>query len=97
LVPSPCREKLDVTVYTVPPGGVVGLAVNAEVGLIWLVGVRRGEEAAPGIENSIGMKLVLIETGKFTIGSPADEKGRTRTRGSARWRYRGHSTWESTK
>jgi formylglycine-generating enzyme required for sulfatase activity len=28
------------------------------------------------IENSIGMKLVRIPAGKFTMGSPADEKGR---------------------
>src|ERR1700752_1728774 len=28
------------------------------------------------IENSIGMKLVLIPRGKFKMGSPGDEKGR---------------------
>jgi formylglycine-generating enzyme required for sulfatase activity len=30
------------------------------------------------IENSIGMKLVLIPPGKFTMGSPKDEKGRNK-------------------
>jgi formylglycine-generating enzyme required for sulfatase activity len=30
----------------------------------------------PRITNSIGMKLVLIPKGKFTMGSPASEKGR---------------------
>jgi formylglycine-generating enzyme required for sulfatase activity len=30
----------------------------------------------PEITNSIGMKLVLIPAGKFTMGSPNDEQGR---------------------
>jgi WD40 repeat protein/formylglycine-generating enzyme required for sulfatase activity len=38
---------------------------------------KEREGASPRqIENSIGMKLVLILAGKFTMGSPANEKGR---------------------
>src|SRR5262249_15408153 len=36
----------------------------------------KGQRPLREIENSIGMKLVLIPQGKFTMGSPGGEKGR---------------------
>src|SRR5262249_41204846 len=36
---------------------------------------------APEITNSIGMKLVLIPAGKFRMGSPPDEAGRSADEG----------------
>jgi formylglycine-generating enzyme required for sulfatase activity len=38
----------------------------------------KGKKPPREIENSIGMKLVLIPKGKFTMGSPRDEKGRNK-------------------
>jgi formylglycine-generating enzyme required for sulfatase activity len=38
----------------------------------------QGKKPPRAIENSIGMKLVLIPPGKFTMGSPKDEKGRNK-------------------
>ena len=37
-----------------------------------------GRKPPRQIENSIGMKFVLIPPGKFTMGSPRDEKGRNK-------------------
>jgi formylglycine-generating enzyme required for sulfatase activity len=38
----------------------------------------QGKKPTREIENSIGMKLVLIPPGKFTMGSPQNEKGRNK-------------------
>jgi formylglycine-generating enzyme required for sulfatase activity len=38
----------------------------------------QGKKPPQAIENSIGMKLVLIPPGKFTMGSPKDEKKRNK-------------------
>jgi formylglycine-generating enzyme required for sulfatase activity len=38
----------------------------------------QGKEPPREITNSIGMRLVLIPAGKFTMGSPATEKGRAK-------------------
>jgi formylglycine-generating enzyme required for sulfatase activity len=46
------------------------------VPLGWSAEKEREEKPPRQIENSIGMKLVLIPSGKFTMGSPANEKGR---------------------
>jgi len=52
-------------------------------GLVLLGFVTCGETQAPKekqpkeIKNSIGMKLVLVPAGKFTMGSPKDEKERS--------------------
>lgn len=35
--------------------------------------------ALPAVENSIGMRLVLIPAGSFRVGSPPEEKGRERS------------------
>jgi formylglycine-generating enzyme required for sulfatase activity len=44
----------------------------------------KGKKApAKEFANSIGMKLVLIPAGKFTMGSPKDEKGREMSAGGA--------------
>src|SRR5689334_19952815 len=37
-----------------------------------------GKKPAPAIENSVGMKLVLIPRGKFTMGSPVSEMRRNK-------------------
>jgi formylglycine-generating enzyme required for sulfatase activity len=38
----------------------------------------KGRKPPREIENAIGMKLALIPPGKFTMGSPGDEKGRNK-------------------
>ena len=58
------------------PLSICGLLV-----LVLLVGISlAAEPAAPPKEvtNSIGMKLVLIPSGKFMMGSPKDERDRYR-------------------
>ena len=40
--------------------------------------VGQGKKPPREIENSIGMKLVLVPPGKFTMGSPKEEKGRNK-------------------
>ncbi len=56
-------------------GGVVGLA-----GAAWALAAglsapapTPGDKAAREITNSIGMKLVRIQAGRFTMGSPQSE------------------------
>ncbi len=53
--------------------GFLGVGV-----LLTLLGMSLGAEPAAQpkeITNSLGMKLILIPPGKFTMGSPKNEKG----------------------
>jgi formylglycine-generating enzyme required for sulfatase activity len=60
-----------------PEGSLVSALVRTEDFVVptWSEG-SNGERPPLEIENSIGMKLVLLPAGKFMMGSPADEKGR---------------------
>ena len=47
----------------------------AAVGMLLLCGIAQGAEPNT-VTNTIGMKLIEIPAGEFTMGSPAGEKDR---------------------
>jgi formylglycine-generating enzyme required for sulfatase activity len=58
-------------------GSLIGVMFNAFIfSCLAISQLTSGEEPPKEITNSIGMKLVLIPKGTFTMGSPASELGR---------------------
>jgi formylglycine-generating enzyme required for sulfatase activity len=56
--------------------GLLGYLAVPSVALVFPSDGSKGRRPPSKIDNSIGMKLVLIPPGKYLIGSPQDEKGR---------------------